>query len=135
MKKTSIMGQWKHFLFMAAILLTGLTFAACSDDDGEDIDVAKRISGVYSGKLMTGSTTLDDAYVVTISKISNTVVSLRADFLPGNAQNFNVTSIGGQYILDTSTLSNISISVTGKKLIISYTNIYGNLVVFNGQRD
>ena len=93
-------------------------------------------AGVYTGKLKVGTNVTADAYVVTVTKVSSSVVKVTADFYTDNgSENYNVTKEGNQYILSSESSSGINITVTGKAMTISFLNNAGSMTTFTGTRD
>ena len=117
------------------LMLAPLSLASCSDDknDNEPSDYAAEIAGVYSGKLTSG-TWEEDPYVVSVYRVSSTIVSVDADFLDG-MEKFSVTYSNGTYRLTSSSYSNISFIVQGKTLSVSFVNKNGTMTSFTGNRD
>ena len=99
-------------------------------------DFSASIAGVYTGKLKVGTNVTADAYVVTVTKVSSSVVKVTADFYTDNgSENYNVTKEGNQYILSSESSSGINITVTGKAMTISFLNNAGSMTTFTGTRD
>lgn len=135
--------KWLPCLLFA---ICSCAFVACNDDDDDDvrvpdpdevaIDDATAVAGIYSGKLTSDDTTLSDAYIVRITKLTNRTVNMKADFLGNdNGFNFNVSKNGSQYILRSESVSQIAISVLGNSISINYTNSYGMLITYLGEKD
>lgn len=131
----------KLLSWMFVALLTSVSLASCSDDDDPVADTATQVgdvsdivSGVYSGKLEVGGYTIDDAYIVTITRVTSTAVKVKADFFNEDPV-FNVEKVGTQYKLtNTSTYSNISMFVSGGVLNINFVNGAGSMTVYAGNR-
>ena len=116
------------------VLISSLSFVSCGDDDDETSGAS--IAGVYTGKLKVGTNVTADAYVVTVTKVSSSVVKVTADFYTDNgSENYNVTKEGNQYILSSESSSGINITVTGKAMTISFLNNAGSMTTFTGTRD
>ena len=122
----------KLFVVLMAIV-TLLTVASCKKDE-EVTDYGTAVAGVYTGKLMYGTQTVEDAYVVTITRISSTVVSMYANFLNGSA-NFNVSKNGSVYSLVSETEYNITSTVSGNQLTVSYLTVGDLMFTFSGKKD
>ena len=133
MKKVKFLG------LMLAMLVASMSFVGCSDDkDDEILDFASQVAGVYTGKLKVDSRVIEDAYVVTVTKISSTVVKVTANFYSSstnNSENFNVEKTGSLYIFTSASSSGQSISVTGKEITISFINGLGGMTTFTGTKD
>lgn len=109
---------------------------SCSDDDEEpNTDGSGSVAGTYSGKLLYGTETIEDAYVVTIKKVTSSVVTVYADFLDDEGMNCNVSQSGGTYTLVNEAQPNISITVYGNTISISYLTAGGWMYTFNGRKD
>ena len=115
------------------VLLFAFSLASRKDDDEEEQDnveivgvsPADAVAGTYSGRRTYGTEVISDAYIVTITKITNSTVSLKADFFesvdnPDGIVNFNVSEQGNQYVLENATEANISIVVSGNSISINY---------------
>lgn len=123
-----------RIMLLLAVLVSAFAFSSCGGDDDEpEQDYGSKIAGQYAGKLESNNTVLADAYVVSITRVSNTVVTVHADFL-SKSENFNVTLSNGIYYLKNETAGYINLSVRGDNLSASYTNKYGSLVTFEGKR-
>ena len=128
------MKQFRILSMLMIVLISSLSFVSCGDDDDETSgDFSASIAGVYTGKLKVGTA---DAYVVTVTKVSSSVVKVTADFYTDNgSENYNVTKEGNQYILSSESSSGINITVTGKAMTISFLNNAGSMTTFTGTRD
>ena len=103
------------------VLISSLSFVSCGDDDDETSgDFSASIAGVYTGKLKVGTNVTADAYVVTVTKVSSSVVKVTADFYTDNG---------------SESSSGINITVTGKAMTISFLNNAGSMTTFTGTRD
>lgn len=111
-----------------------LSVLACSKDDSVPTDDSSAVAGVYTGKLLYGTDVIEDAYVVSINKISSNVVSVSADFLDGS-MNFNVQKTSSGYNLVSETIYNIQMTVSGKTLTVNYQTTGGYMFTFQGIRD
>ena len=124
------------FLSWMFILLLAVSVSSCKDDDEDEVTVelADAVSGIYVGKLQSGSVTIDDAYKVVISRVSSTAVQLDANFFNESAI-FNVEQSGSQYILrNTSSYEYVSIFVAGNTLNVSFSNGAGTMTTFVGNK-
>ena len=120
------------------LLVSTPAFVSCSSDkdDEPEQNYAAYIVGVYTGSLTSGNEVLDDAYVVKIDRISDKMVSMEAKFFPDDEPvNFNVSYNNKVYTLSTSNIHNMTVTVTGKTLLISYLNNEGSQTTFSGSRD
>lgn len=131
------MKQFRILSMLMIVLISSLSFVSCGDDDDETSgDFSASIAGVYTGKLKVGTNVTADAYVVTVTKVSSSVVKVTADFYTHNgSENYNVTKEGNQYILSSESSSGINITVTGKAMTISFLNNAGSMTTFTGTRD
>ena len=128
----------KIFAFLMMLLVSTPAFVSCSSDkdDEPEQNYAAYIVGVYTGSLTSGNEVLDDAYVVKINRISDKMVSMEAKFFPDDEPvNFNVSYNNKVYTLSTSNVNNMTVTVTGKTLLISYLNNAGSQTTFSGSRD
>jgi rhs element vgr protein len=107
---------------------------SCSKDIDSPSDDSAAVAGVYTGQLMYGTEVTEDAYVVSVTKISSNVVSVHADFFDGSV-NFNVQKTASGYNLVSSTVYNIQITVYGNMMTINYTTTGGYMLTFQGKRD
>ena len=124
------MKQFRILSMLMIVLISSLSFVSCGDDDDETSgDFSASIAGVYTGKLKVGTNVTADAYVVTVTKVSSSVVKVTADFYTDNG------SEGNQYILSSESSSGINITVTGKAMTISFLNNAGSMTTFTGTRD
>ena len=131
------MKQIKFIGFLMMMLAMSLSFVSCGGDDEKEnvTDNAGAVAGIYTGKLKVGSSIVEDAYVVTITRISSTVVKVTADFYNGGNANYNVSKEGAQYIFSSESSSGINISVTGKAITMSFLNQGNTMTTFTGSRD
>lgn len=117
-------------------LVMSVCMVSCGDDDDDsDADLSGQVAGVYTGKLTVDNTVIKDAYVVTVTKISSTVVKVSADFYNEGSENYNVVNSNGQYLFTSDSSSGINITVTGKSMTASFLNQNNNMTVFNGKKD
>jgi len=96
--------------------------------------LADQVSGTYSGRLKLGEDILEDAYIVSISKLTNTTVAVSAGFLGNQAMNFNLTESGNQIQFSNATLSNFSMFATGNSITINYLSAGGNMLTYTGSK-
>lgn len=134
-------------LFMVMILAAfSVSFTSCGGDDDDDepatgSNLAAKIEGIYTGKLTYGTQTVEDAYMFSITRVTNTVVSVKADIFgttdSGDSKSvrFNVVSKNGSYVLENEDYPSISMSVTGKNMFVTYLTTGGYMFSFNGSRD
>lgn len=122
----------KRFLSKILIAILGITlFAACEKDDS---DFGKEVSGTYTGQLKYGTEIREDAYVVTVSRVSNDVVSMSAKFLDGS-KNFNVEKVTNGYNLYSETVYNFNCTVNKKTITVNYKSNGGQMLTFQGTKD
>lgn len=93
--------------------------------------LADRVAGTYVGKLTYGSEVLEDAYPITVEKLSDTAVKVTAAFF-NTPQNFNLTENGNQIDFSNSTLSNIKMYVTGNTMNVNYLSTGGYMLSYTG---
>ncbi len=131
------MKTMKYLSMLLMIVAMSVCMVGCGDDDDKDqvTDFAGQIAGVYTGRLTENNTVIEDAYVVSVTKISSTVVSVAADFYNDGIRNYNVAYSNGQFMLTSETSSNITISIMGKSMSISFLNAKGTITTFSGKRD
>lgn len=126
------MKKINYLSLLFSVIILSFSAISCSKDNG---DYASAVSGIYTGKLSVNNTVIEDAYVVSVNRISSTVVSVSAKFYPEGSENYNVEYSNGQYLFKSETSNNITINVIGKNMTISYLNVSGYITTFNGQRD
>lgn len=130
------MKTMKYLSMMLMTLVMSVCMVSCGDDDdNSDADLSGQVAGVYTGKLTVDNTVIKDAYVVTVTKISSTVVKVSADFYNEGSENYNVVNSNGQYLFTSDSSSGINITVTGKSMTASFLNQNNNMTVFNGKKD
>ena len=130
------MKAMKYVSMLLIMLTMSISMISCgSDNDDPTNDYASAIAGVYTGKLTVNNTVIEDAYVVRVDKISSTVVCVSANFYPHGSENYNVSYENGQYMFESESSVNITITVTGKAMNVSFLNGAGNITTFNGSRD
>ena len=127
-----------NFLTWMLVMLFAVPFVSCSDDDDDaDVDLADIVAGTYVGTLQNIYST-NDAYVVTITRVSATAVTIEAAFLTdsdGGVAVFNVSQYGTQYILTNSYYdTRISVIIVGSTLNISFSNQAGSMTTFIGSK-
>ncbi len=136
------MKKVKFLAMLIAFIGMGISFTSCSSDD-EFENYAKEIEGIYTGKLEIDNSLAEDAATITITRISNTVVSLEAKFL-NEKINFNIEKNDEVYRLKNETLRNYSINIQNKYLSLSMQaitgidnngNYYVSYYSFDGKRD
>ncbi|MCM1107584.1 MAG: hypothetical protein NC388_00865 [Clostridium sp.] len=133
----------KFLSWMFVALITSFVMAGCSNDDDESqagvtetvIDLSDAVSGVYSGKLSMGSEVVNDAYIVTITRVTSTAVHVKANFFGEDPVVFNVEKLGNQYVLtNTSNYNNVSMYVSNGTLNINYVNVLGAMMAYVGNK-
>lgn len=123
------------FLVIFTLSLSAGMTSCGSDDEGvETPNLSEAIAGTYVGEMTTGGYVLDDTYIVYVSPISNTVVSVSADLFDEIAK-FNVTEQSGVYTLKSSSYDNINISIQGRSMTMTFLNNGGTMTTFVGSRD
>lgn len=130
------MNRFKFLLTLAFAVISCVSFVSCSDDDDDNLnqDMASQVAGVYTGKLTINDEVIEDAYVVTVTRINSSVVSVSAKFL-NEPENYNIVYENGQYKFKSATINNINIVVTGKNINVSYLTNGGWMANFFGTRD
>ena len=130
------MNRFKFLLTLAFAVISCVSFVSCSKDDDDNLnqDMASQVAGVYTGKLTVNEEVIADAYVVTVTRISSSVVSVSAKFL-NESENYNIVYENGQYKFKSETINNINIVVTGKNINVSYLTNGGWMANFFGTRD
>lgn len=130
------MNRFKFLLTLAFAVISCVSFVSCSDDDDDNLnqDMASQVAGVYTGKLTINDEVIEDAYVVTVTRINSSVVSVSAKFL-NESENYNIVYENGQYKFKSATINNINIVVTGKNINVSYLTNGGWMANFFGTRD
>ncbi|MBO4263180.1 MAG: hypothetical protein J5871_00690 [Bacteroidales bacterium] len=129
MKRTRI-----FLLLVGAALLFGL--AGCENDyDPTPVDYGRAISGVYAGKLLYGTEIVEDAYVVRLTRVSSSVVSMTARFLGNDSYNFNISKDGNVYSLYSATVYNMTTTISANQMNVTYLTEGGLLFTFTGSKD
>lgn len=102
-------------------------------------DFAAIVAGTYVGKLISGGEVVNDAYKIILTKLNSTSVEMDAAFFYNNGVrnviNFNVSMSQNQYVLTNSNYTDLTITVTGKVLNVSFVNAAGTLTTFSGNKD
>lgn len=130
------MKTMKYLSMLLMLLVFSIGMVSCSNDDNEPTgDYASEVAGIYTGKLSVNNTVIEDAYVVRVDKISSKVVRVNAEFYQDGYENYNVSYVNGQYVFESETSVNITISVIGKAMNLSYLSVGGNINTFRGTRD
>jgi hypothetical protein len=139
-----------NFLSMVlyALIISTLSGGCTRSNDNEDlppdpdpVDFGTAVSGVYIGKLKMDNQVVEDAYVVTVTRIASKVAKVAADFYPqtsGGGQgsaNYNIEQVGSQYVFTSESSSGITISVASKTISISFLNQAGGMTTFTGVKD
>ena len=127
----------KYLSMLLIMVAMSVCMVSCGDDDdpASDSDYGSAVAGVYTGKLTVNNTVVEDAYVVTVTRVSSTVARVSADFYSDGGSNYNIKKEGGQYLFSSESSSNITISVTGKIIAINFLNGNGSITTFSGNRD
>ncbi len=132
------MEKIKSVFFMLFVLMGTVSLSSSCDngsDSSDENDLASKIAGNYVGKLSSGGKVIEDAYVVSVIRISNTTVSVSAAFQNPSSQNYNVEYTSGQYKLVNSMKANMTYIITGKHLNVSFVNRNNSMTTFDGDRD
>ena len=135
----------KIFAKYVSILLMVLTvgLVSCGSDDsgnsGTDanpvVTLADRVTGTYSGRLMLGGEVRQDAYIVTVTKLTDKTVKVSAKFFGDKGEeNFNLSESSNQILFTNSTISNFSMYVTGNSMVINYLSNGGNMLTYTGTK-
>ncbi len=135
----------KIFAKYVSILLMVLTvgLVSCGSDDsgnsGTDanpvVTLADRVTGTYSGRLMLGGEVRQDAYIVTVTKLTDKTVKVSANFFGDKGEeNFNLSESSNQILFTNSTISNFSMYVTGNSMVINYLSNGGNMLTYTGTK-
>lgn len=126
-------------LAIFALVCASVLFLAtgCNKEDTpQGSDYGKNIAGVYTGKLLYGVEIIEDAYVVTLSRVTSTVVTMYAPFFGTDmSANFNIEKEGNVYSLISATVYNMTTTITGKQMTINYLTEGGYMYTFSGSRD
>jgi hypothetical protein len=141
------MKKLKFLRFVLVALMASVSLVGCikeeDDDDYEPRteppvvqDAGTAVSGVYTGQLKVNSEIIADAYVVTVTRISSSVVNVKAKFYSEvEGENYNVRLEGTQYIFESASSTGISISVSGRAMTLSFLNNAQSMTVFTGSKD
>ena len=97
----------KFLSVMLLLVAASVCTSSCSKDDDEDVvDYADVVSGIYTGKLTVNNQVIQDAYVVSVSKVSSKVVTVNAAFFEEGSENYNVEQEGDQYLFKSEKFHN-----------------------------
>ena len=130
------MKAMKYVSMLLIMLTMSISMISCgSDDDDPTNDYASAVAGVYTGKLTINNNVVKDVYTVRVDKISSTAVCVSAEFYSEGSENYNISYVNGQYMFKSESSVNITITVTGKVMNISYLGGNGYLYTYNGSRD
>lgn len=99
-----------------------------------DTTLAGKVAGTYVGKLMSGGEVVNDAYKIILTKLNSTSVEMDAQFF-SEPTNFNVSESQGQYVLTNSNYTNVTVTVAGKVLNVSFVNVAGTMTTYSGTKD
>lgn len=140
----------KSFKFSMMLLAVAfsMSFISCGSDDKSDdgsvtapvatpVSLADRVSGTYSGQLTLGTSVREDAYIIKITKLTDSTVSVWAKFFPDdvdNTMNFNLSESAGQIVFSNQSISDFSMYLTGSTLIINYLSNGGNMLTYTGTK-
>lgn len=124
----------KRFLMVMMAVLAMSAMTACGGDDDEPANYAKAIAGTYIGEMTASGYVLDDTYIVEVTEISNTVVTVTAPLFSDGYARFNVTKNGSVYTLSTATQDNMTLTIQGKNMTFAFLNNAGTMTTFSGKR-
>ncbi len=96
--------------------------------------LAETVKGVYSGRLMNGTEIVQDAYIVTITKLTDKTVEVKAGFFGDEPMNFNLEKDGNQIVFTNALLSGFSMVYVEGTLMINYSNSYYGMLTYTGTR-
>ena len=111
------------------------TSVSVSQGPGQIIDrsLSGQVAGTYSGKLMNGTTVLRDAYIVTITKLTDNTVSVKAEFFGDKIYNFNLTQSNSQINFVNETIVGFNMVYSSGSIIINYQSSSG-MLTYTGTR-
>lgn len=118
---------------LLTMLLVLMPLTSCKDDDKPDTNYAQAIAGTYTGTLSSEGYVISDTYVVRLERISDTMVTMYANFLSDDYDNFNVSCENKVYSLKSANHSNITITISNKQMTITFLNNAGTTTVFSGK--
>ncbi len=121
-------------VMMAVLAMSAMTACGGDDDDDEPANYAKAIAGTYIGEMTSGGYVIDDTYIVEVTEISNTVVSVTAPLFSDGYARFNVTKNGSVYTLSSTNHDNMNLTVQGKNMTFTFLNNAGTMTTFAGKR-
>lgn len=96
--------------------------------------LADTVKGTYAGRLMNGTEIVQDAYIVTINKLTDTTVEVQAGFFGDESINFNLSKDGNQISFTNALLSGFSMVYVEGTLMINYSNSYYGMLTYTGVR-
>ena len=96
--------------------------------------LADRVKGTYAGRLMNGTEIVQDAYIVTINKLTDTTVEVQAGFFGDESINFNLSEDGNQIVFTNALLTGFSMVYIDGTLMINYSNSYYGMLTYTGVR-
>lgn len=95
---------------------------------------ASSVVGTYVGKLKYGDEVLEDTYFITVTKLSDTAVEVDAAFF-STPQKFNLYQEGNQINFINTSLSNITMYVTGyTTMYVYYLSSGGYMLSYVGEK-
>lgn len=141
MKKKGII--W-NMLLIAIVAVLSVGFTSCSKDDDKPevkpeqehivLSLADQVSGTYSGRLKLGDTVREDAYIIKVSKLTNTTVAVEAKFFGDEPVNFNLVQDGNQIAFSNATLNNFNMYYSGGQVVINYLSAGGDMLTYTGTK-
>lgn len=135
-KLKNLLSKW-NVLAIALVAMMSVGLSSCGGDDSDDPvtgdDLSVVVQGTYSGRLTNGEVIVSDAYIVTITKLTNETVQVQADFFDGS-KNFNLSKSGNQISFSNATLSNFSMYYMGGNVVINYLSKGGAMLTYNGKK-
>lgn len=135
-KLKNLLSKW-NVLAIALVAMMSVGLSSCDGDDSDDSvtgdDLSVVVQGTYSGRLTNGDVIVSDAYIVTITKLTNETVQVQADFFDGS-KNFNLSKSGNQISFSNATLSNFSMYYMGGNVVINYLSKGGAMLTYNGKK-
>lgn len=126
------MKSLKYLSLLFAVMIASFSTISCSKNN---TDPASVVEGKYAGKLLVDNELVDDTYVVSVERVSSTVVTISAKLFPDGSDNYNVEYSNGKFLFKSSTSKDMNISVTGKNMMICFYSSSDRLTIFDGRRD
>jgi len=98
-----------------------------------DRSLAGQVCGTYSGKLMSGTTVVKDAYIVTIEKLTDNTVCVKASFFGESTHNFNLVQSNNQISFNNEMIVGFNMIYNNGSLNINYQSKSG-MLTYTGTR-